>query len=402
MAADSTGLLETVNKANNLYKTVKQTSDATLDSRLLVSTGDIAARRSVQLKAGGTSVGIDVDDFVAKCVSFMRKISAEDGSQPHMSTQQRRHRRDASADDSGAEGGHDEGDEMNWEYLGRRVCFPNNVRPPVSGFLLGPLSVQKRVRQQTQRRERLKKQDPRDAVRPEELQSKDIERVENANLTSQCKNIAALLDATQNEREARVRDDATEDMTEEQIVALMHKHGIAINGGVSFFEFVVNPRSFGQTVENMFYVSFLIRDGQAGILTDGDGLPTLRKSPYSAIHTCFMSAKVFVLRLTSFHQIVWPLVQSRKSKSRTLLVTKQSFTLTTRPGRTSSLLLKLRSASSHTGTPTRARRLVQTGGTASSMSWVACICEEWSSELMFSATFHIGKIYEVLVEAYSL
>jgi hypothetical protein len=39
--------------------------------------------------------------------------------------------------------------------------------------------------------------------------------------------------------------------------------------------FVVNPKSFGQTIENMFYVSFLIRDGRVEIDFDEFGLPAL-------------------------------------------------------------------------------------------------------------------------------
>ncbi|XP_005374729.2 PREDICTED: EP300-interacting inhibitor of differentiation 3 [Chinchilla lanigera] len=44
---------------------------------------------------------------------------------------------------------------------------------------------------------------------------------------------------------------------------------------VSYFEFVVDPRSFARTVENMFHVSFLIRDGFARMRLDQDELPVL-------------------------------------------------------------------------------------------------------------------------------
>ncbi|MCJ1383608.1 nuclear protein [Xylographa soralifera] len=276
MAADSTGLADTIIKANDLYKVVKQTSDATLDSRLLVSTADITARRSVQLKHGGSSVGVDVDDFVAKCISYMRKCPTDDEVSPvRTSTQRRRQRREVSDEESSGEHGADEGDEMNWGWLGRRLCFPNNVRPPVSGFLLGPLSVQKRVRKLTQRRERLRKQDPRDAIRPEEIRAKDIGKGENSNLTKVCTNIAQLLARTQEEGQHKSREEVTENMTQDEVDNVMKKHNILDDGGVSFFHFLINPDSFGQTVENLFYTSFLIRDGNAGIEVDKNGLPSL-------------------------------------------------------------------------------------------------------------------------------
>jgi len=55
----------------------------------------------------------------------------------------------------------------------------------------------------------------------------------------------------------------------------MFRHGVHQSGGVDLFKFVVNPRSFGQTVENLFYVSFLIRDGKVGITITDNGLPAV-------------------------------------------------------------------------------------------------------------------------------
>jgi non-structural maintenance of chromosomes element 4 len=48
------------------------------------------------------------------------------------------------------------------------------------------------------------------------------------------------------------------------------------NSPINLFEFVVNPRSYGQTIENIFYLSFSVRDARARIDLDARGLPILK------------------------------------------------------------------------------------------------------------------------------
>ncbi|KAI9719586.1 MAG: hypothetical protein M1812_003357 [Candelaria pacifica] len=283
MAAESRGLLETVEKANEIINNVKQTSDATLDSRLLVSAADLSYKKTAQLAVGDSAAGVDVDEFVSKCISFMRRgpsgDNADGGSAPSSSRRRRRQTGRTDVDDeSAAEGSGDEGDALNWEWLGRRACFPYNRRPPVPGFLLGPLSVQKRTRAAKPRRERLQRQNPVEIVRPQELKATDLQTVESSNLTTLCRNIREALVKTQTEGQRRVEEEATEDMSEDELKALMSRHGISDDGGVGLFRFAINPRSIGQTVENFFYITFLLKEGTVGIGMDTNELPTLHSS----------------------------------------------------------------------------------------------------------------------------
>jgi hypothetical protein len=64
-------------------------------------------------------------------------------------------------------------------------------------------------------------------------------------------------------------------MDDEEQTRIMHQHGLRSTGGIDLMRFVVNPKSFGQTIENMFYVSFLVRDGRVKIDFDEFDLPAL-------------------------------------------------------------------------------------------------------------------------------
>lgn len=266
---NSTGIRETVEKANEIFKSVKQTSDATIDSRLLVAAADLSFKQTAQAVLGNLATGIDVDEFVSKCISFMRR---DEGGSSSQRLSRRVSGRATQADDSD-----DEDEAFNWDYLGRQACFPNNLRPSVSGFLLGPLSVQKRSRQQTQRRAR-ERIDPSQLVRPQELQKEDLDTQETADLTSLCTNIRNILVETQTRTEEIVNQKLmrTPGLSEQDMYDFMNRHDISSDGGVPLFRFCINPRSFGQTVENLFYLSFLVRDGSVGVSTDTHGLPTLR------------------------------------------------------------------------------------------------------------------------------
>ncbi|KAF5589109.1 ferric reductase [Fusarium subglutinans] len=274
LQGDSRGLHEAILRADELSKKVRQTTEATIDSRLLVSTTDLSYRKTLRLTQGSLSQGIDVDEFVSKCITYMRHgRGIMDDNAPELSSTQRQRRRTTRGDEDGEDDIGDEGDMMNWPHLGRFASLPYIRRPALPGFLLGPLSVEKKARKITKRSAPFRPNNLTE-TRPEVLNVEDLAKKEN-DLTAICGKILHQLQALQANIQGTVADLIDENMDEEEQNRIMHQYGLRSTGGIDLMRFVVNPKSFGQTIENMFYVSFLVRDGRVKIDFDEFDLPAL-------------------------------------------------------------------------------------------------------------------------------
>lgn len=271
LRGDSNGIRDLLLSANEVNHKIKQTGEAVIDSRFLVTAADLSYKKTVQITQGNVADGVDVDEFLSKCITYMRQGGTGHGDNaPELSsTQQRRRTR-------GHEGSDDEdedGDMMNWSYFGHYACLPSIGRPAVQGHLLGPLSVEKKARKITKRSAPFRINQLAE-TRPEVIDAEDLTKQEN-DLAVICGRVLQQLQGLQTRLQTRVEEALDDDTSPEESIRIMHHHGLRETGGVDLMRFVINPNSFGQSVENLFYVSFLIKDGKVSVDLDSDGIPSV-------------------------------------------------------------------------------------------------------------------------------
>jgi hypothetical protein len=204
------------------FDLVGRTAEARVDSGVLKSMAKLAETAALNTRSSASR--FDLDDF-------LERVIAKCGRDPDT-------------------------DELDWAAAGE-IAFQFALTPPTIGFMLGPVASAAKER---------KARAPRKA-----------------------REAAAVVVVPEVDQSPSTASSAT-DVT--RIVKSIYKDLVkAMEGNegspVPLLAFVCNPdesfvgdadveRGFSQTVENLLYLSFLLKDGKIGMATDADGETVVR------------------------------------------------------------------------------------------------------------------------------
>lgn len=209
------GLNETLDAANDLFKNVRMTREAAMDANVIANLSVMATKQAQKL----TTQFTDFDP-----VTFKEKAKTLMGARVEDSIR------------------------LDWGNIGELALSRTRHAVPVS-FMFGPLSMdtQKKKRVLTQRVKNRFADD--DAVKPT-TDKEEITADRQKEGSEKTKELMACL------------KECMERRAEEQGLEYVE------DASVGYYEFVTNPQDFGQTIENIFHLSFLVRDNHVRITID--------------------------------------------------------------------------------------------------------------------------------------
>ncbi|KFO87036.1 Non-structural maintenance of chromosomes element 4 A, partial [Buceros rhinoceros silvestris] len=222
----SNRLTEALEEANRLFSGVYCAREAALDAQFLVLASNLGKEKASELQSEMTA--FDSLAFAEDLLTFMglnHLEVEEDGAS------------------ESASGGYLPSNA--WHKLGQETEM-HFRRAPTFHFMLGSFKSDPPVPRQ--RIERQRKATGREEKRAMPAQLKKMEESHQEATEKEVERILRLL-------QTHFKNDP--------------------NTPISFFEFVIDPNSFARSVENIFHVSFLIRDGFARLKLDDDKLPII-------------------------------------------------------------------------------------------------------------------------------
>ncbi|KAJ2774988.1 hypothetical protein IWQ56_000329 [Coemansia nantahalensis] len=243
LADDGVLLREDLERANALFGSVESTAEGVLDSRFLVLSADLGAQRARMLRIDGAA--FDSLEYIDKLRD--RLYSGGGGT-----------------------------DAPDWAAVGAAAARFARQAPRIA-YMYGPLMTTPRDRRRSGAAQRAKTQ---------------------AGDASQA---AAAVIETMGEDEVRQQENQTT-----RLVKRIHRI-LSDAGSINLLRLVINPHSFAQSVENIFYVSFLIRDGRA-FIDDASGQPMIEacEPPQQEDYQSGLTKKqlIFTLDQATWREIV--------------------------------------------------------------------------------------------------
>ncbi|GAB0191959.1 non-structural maintenance of chromosomes element 4 A [Grus japonensis] len=230
LSSKSNRLTEALEEANKLFSGVSCAREAVLDAQFLVLASNLGKEKANELHSEMTA--FDSLAFAEDLLTFMgiNRIEVEDND----------------SDSEGISGGYLPSNA--WQKLGEET-EKYFRRAPSFHYMLGSFKSDPPVPRQ--RIERQKKATGGEEKRAMPAQLKKMEESHQEATEKEVERILGLL-------QTHFKNDP--------------------DTPISFFDLVIDPNSFARTVENIFHVSFIIRDGFARLKLDDDKLPIIEPS----------------------------------------------------------------------------------------------------------------------------